>query len=494
VNTKRQPDPQPASPQSQQPSSSQPFVSPGQSTARPAAPSQPAVQPKAAQPQPTPHPLHPRTAAQRSRSSAPTAVATSVAADDIKKGRLCSLDAYRGFVMLILAASGFGILQLTQLKPEAPVWQTLDYDIWQRIGFNFDHTAWRSDFDSDYGPLGVSFWDLLQPAFMFIVGVAMPFSYARRKALGQSAVSRAIHAVLRALVLILLGVFLSSSWSMQTNWTFVNVLSQIGLGYLFVYILMGRRFWIQLAVFILIMAGYWGWFASYTPPADYNYAAVGADSDTIMEGRFASWSKNANVAHQFDVAFLNKFPHPPEQAFEFNEGGYQTLNFVPAICTMLLGVFCGQLLLSDQRWWRKLFLLILGGGVCLGLGVLAGQYACPIVKRIWTPSWVLYSGAWVIWGLAAFYLLFDLCRLRWLAFPLVVVGMNSLAFYMMGQLLRPWAEKTIQTHFSGLLAIWPGPTIMADDMLGRVIVPTTAVILFWLIAFWMYCQKFFVRV
>ncbi len=163
---------------------------------------------------------------------------------------------------------------------------------------------------------------------------------------------------------------------------------------------------------------------------------------------------------------MNKFPRTEQQPFSFNEGGYQTLNFIPAIGTMLLGVFCGQLLLSDRRWWQKFFLLVIGGAVCLGLGVAAGLYVCPIVKRIWTPSWVLYSGAWVIWALAAFYLLFDLCRLRWLAFPLVVIGMNSLAFYLMGQLLRPWAEKTVQTHFGGLIAYYLGPSLTADDMFG----------------------------
>ena len=83
---------------------------------------------------------------------------------------------------------------------------------------------------------------------------------------------------------------------------------------------------------------------------------------------------------------------------------------------------------------------------------MAGEYACPIVKRIWTPSWVLFSGGWVIWMLAAFYLVFDLCRLRWLAFPLIVVGMNSIAMYMMGQLLRPWAIKTVKIHFLGSAA------------------------------------------
>jgi predicted acyltransferase len=407
-----------------------------------------------------------------------------------KRGRLLSLDAYRGFIMVMLAAAGFGIHQFTQLPPEAPVWNELDYDTWQQIGFHFAHAQWTSNFDW----IGISFWDLIQPAFMFMVGVAMPFSYARRASVGHSAWRRTAHAVWRALVLVLLGVFLSSNWADQTNWTFVNVLCQIGLGYVFVYALMGRKFWVQLSVFALILVGYWGLFYFYAPPGDYDYAAVGASEETVFEGRFVSWSKNANVGHHADVWLLNQFPRPEGEPFVYNEGGYVTLNFVPSIATMLLGVFCGQLLRSERRWWEKFLLLVVGGAVCLGLGALAGEYVCPIVKRIWTPSWVLFSGGWVIWMLAAFYFVFDLCRLRWIALPLAVVGMNSLAMYMMGQLLRPWATKTVKIHFADAFQNLVGPAVMADDMYGRIIAPTSAFLVFWLIALWMYRQKFFVRV
>jgi predicted acyltransferase len=452
-----------------------------------------ATQPVAAgqaSPKFAPRPLHPRTTTTPPRTPAPATPDRAVSVDDVKKGRLVSLDAFRGFIMIVLGAAGFGLYQLSQLPADAPAWNKISYEWAWPLEFNFEHSAWQSDFDMSV----VSFWDLLQPAFMFMVGVAMPFSYDRRKRLGQGPVLRTFHALIRAVVLVLLGVFLSSSGASQTNWTFVNVLSQIGLGYLFAYLLLGCKFWVQLIAFVLILVGYGGWFATYTPPADYNYAAVNAEPEARFEGKFASWSKNANVAHHFDVWLLNQFPRPEGKRFEFNEGGYQTLNFVPAIGTILLGVFCGQLLLSQRRWWEKLIWLIAGGGACLVLGVLAGEYACPIVKRIWTPSWVLFSGAWVIWGLAIFYFVFDLCRLRWLAFPLVVVGMNSMVFYLMGMLLRPWAASTVETHFGRLLQIWPGPELLADDMFGRLVVPVTSVLLFWLIALWMYYRKWFVRI
>ncbi len=397
--------------------------------------------------------------------------------------------------MVMLAAGGFGVLQLTQLPADAPVWSVLDHEIWQQVGLHFDHSVWESNFYWEGIPTGVQFWDLIQPAFMFMVGVAMPYSFARREGLGHSVWRRTAHALWRAIVLVLLGVFLSSAWSKQTDWTFANVLCQIGLGYVFVYALMGRRFWIQLSVFVLILVGYWGFFYSYTPPEGLDYAAVGAtEEETVLEGTFAPWSKNANAAHNVDVWLLNQFPREEGKRFEYNDGGYLTLNFVPSIATMLLGVFCGQLLRSEKRWWQKFLLLVIGGAVCVGLGVLAGQYVCPIVKRIWTPSWVLFSGGWVIWMLAAFYLVVDLCRLRWLAFPLVIVGMNSIAMYVMGQLMRPWATEQVGIHFTGALQRLLGPEALANDMFGYVIAPTSAFIVFWLIVLWMYRQKYFVRI
>src|SRR5207302_7358531 len=139
---------------------------------------------------------------------------------DGREGRLSSLDAYRGFVMLAMATGGLGVAVVAQDFPDSQLWQALDRQL--------EHAAWQ----------GCSFWDLIQPSFMFIVGVAMPFSYASRRAQGQSWSRLFIHAVQRSVVLVLLGIILSSAWGRQTNFTFVNVLTQIGLGYTFVFLLL----------------------------------------------------------------------------------------------------------------------------------------------------------------------------------------------------------------------------------------------------------------
>jgi predicted acyltransferase len=454
-------------------------------------------------------------------------------------GRLVSLDAYRGFIMFVLAASGFGIAAFAAIDPNSPVWEKSDYDLWQKIAFHFEHPDWRSNFvpsflhndaapdadRSEFLKFGVSFWDLIQPAFMFMVGVAMPFSYARRAATGQAAGSRLGHALWRAIVLVLLGVFLYSIGDERTDWIFPNVLAQIGLGYFFVYLLLGRKLWLQLTVLVLILAGYWAAFKFNPPPQDYNFAAVNASAERgeVYEGAFAPWSKNANAAHFFDFKFLNLLRTVPadEQTthninadaedwapdpirnwffansvpFLFNGGGYQTLNFIPSMATMLLGLLCGQLLLAPFGAARKLGILVGAGCLCLLLGLVAAEWACPIVKRIWTPSWVLFSGAYVIWMLAGFYFLFDILPFKLLALPLVVVGMNSIAIYLMGELIRGWTiDNVIRIHLTGILQSLFGVEALAPDRYAPLIFTTAAGLFFWLVCWWMYRRKIFIRI
>lgn len=450
--------------------------------------------------------------------------------------RLVSLDAYRGLVMTLLAASGFGLGRLSSISDDHWIWDRFDRNMIDQVQFHFSHPAW----ESISGYMTVSLWDMIQPSFMFMVGVAMPFSYARRTALGSSRVRRGIHAFVRAVILVLLGVFLHSIGKDHTNWVFPNVLAQIGLGYFFVYLLLGQGPKVQIACLVFILVGYWGLFKLSPPPEEYEYAAVNAslEEGEVYEGKFAPWSKNANVAHFFDVWLLNQLrsPEPVSESdedvvadndetaaanedsgvtepatieklpyhswwfgnpdpFVCNRGGYQTLNFVPSIATMLLGVLCGQMLVGGTLGNRVIFRLLIWGAVCLALGILAHHTVCPIVKRIWTPSWVLFSGGYAMWTLAVCYFLFDFLPLRKLAFPLVVVGMNSIAMYLMGQLLRPFVQnEIIKVHFSGVLKSAFGPDAVSSSGIGVIVLPTATFIVFWLVAYWMYRNRYFVRI
>src|SRR5262249_32718686 len=258
---------------------------------------------------------------------------------------------------------------------------------------------------------------------------AMPYSFASRLAKGQSRWQNFCHVVWRSLVLVALAIFLSSNGENQPQFVFTNVLAQIGLGYAFVYFLLGRGAKLQLAAIATILAGYWLFFFLHpVPTPDFDYAGVNA-ANAHFDGLFAHWNKNANAAAAFDAWFLNLFRR--EQPFVFKEGGYQTLNFIPSMATMLFGLIAGGILLRERPGRTKLRFLLLGGASCLILGFILGMTVCPIVKRIWTPTWAIFSAGWTFYMLAGFYWLIDLAAFRRWAFPLVVVGMNSIAMYCM---------------------------------------------------------------
>jgi predicted acyltransferase len=216
-----------------------------------------------------------------------------------------------------------------------------------------------------------------------------------------------------------------------------------------------------------------------------------------MEAPFEQWSKNANSAASVDRWLLNQFPRPDGKPFVFNGGGYHTLNFIPALATMILGLMAGQLLMSRRDDRQKLGWLVAGGFLCMLLGFLSGMFACPVVKRIWTPSWTLYSGAWVLWILALFYLVFDVGRLKRLAFPLVVVGMNPLMMYMMGQLLRGWLVRMLTIHGGQVTSGVAGGLGMSEAARSNyapLCQYTAAFIVMWLICYGMYRRKAFLRI
>ena len=405
-----------------------------------------------------------------SAEAAVAPAAPPVSAVAPQPGRLASLDAYRGAIMFYLAAHGFGITRVAQQVPD-PIWQTLAW--W------FDHVAWT----------GCSTWDLIQPAFMFMVGVAVPYSYARRSEQGHSFGQQFGHAVLRAAVLILISVFLASGSGKGTKWEFTNVLGQIGLGYPCLLFLLNRRFTVKAGVAGAILVGYWLLFALYPlPGTGFNYASVGVTSGdltrgVVFDGFFGHWSKNSNVAAAFDVWFLNLFPRTTP--FVFNPGGYATLNFVPSLVTMIFGLMCGELLRSARTSRDKVRTLLIAGLALTVVGGLAGFTVCPIVKRIWTPSWTLFSGGLVVWLLAAFYWVIDVIGYRKWAQFLIIVGMNSIAIYLMSQLMRPWVGDLLKTHLGASLFSGAYAPICRDGL---------TLFVFWLICWWMYRRKIFLRI
>jgi len=388
--------------------------------------------------------------------------------------RLSSLDAYRGFVMFLMMAE---VLHISQVAKAFP-----DSDVWKQLAFNTSHVEWS----------GCSLHDLIQPSFSFLVGAALPFSIASRRAKGQSFWRMLFHAVWRAVLLVALGVFLRSTHSNQTRFTFEDTLSQIGLGYVFLFLLGFTRVWWQLLALVLILVGYWGAFVWYPlPPDDFDYPAQKVSLDWLHEhgftGRLAHWNKNSNFAWAFDNKFLRLFPR--DTPYEPNPGGYATLSFIPTLGTMILGLISGGWLKSDRSKTGKLLLLVVAGGVSLAAGFLLDKYGiCPSVKRIWTPAWTLYSGGWCFLILAGFYAVVDGLGWRAPAFPLIVIGMNSIAIYCMAHLIQGFILQSFHIHgvdkYFGHFGSVYEPLVRGGAVL----------IVYWLILFWMYRHKIFVRI
>ena len=367
--------------------------------------------------------------------------------------RNLAVDAYRGFVMFLMMAEVLQLSRVARAFPESGFWHVLAY--------HQTHVEWA----------GCSLHDTIQPGFSFLVGVVLPYSMASRVARGLSFSRMFVHALWRALLLVALGIFLRSLRGPITNFTFEDTLTQIGLGYPVLFLLGFARARVQWIAFGVILAGYWLAWALW-PVAGPEFAA--------------HWYKNANFGAAFDQWFLNLFPRT--EPFVANSGGYLTLSFIPTLGTMILGLVAG-------RWLREsapvvpMRKLLAAGAIGIAAGLLLHVTGiCPVVKRIWTPAWTLFSGGLCFVFLAAFSWIIDVKRYRAWAFPLVVIGMNSIAAYLIAHL---WEEFII-----GSFRIHLGRDVFS--VLGSGVQPLVrglvVLAVYWIVLFWMYRRRLFLRI
>ncbi|MGL4512394.1 MAG: hypothetical protein ACRCT8_04830 [Lacipirellulaceae bacterium] len=380
--------------------------------------------------------------------------------------RLGSLDAFRGATMLLLA---FSAARGDWWTPIAAAWPAAEAFLVQ-----FEHAEWR----------GLTFWDMIQPSFMFMVGVSLPFSVASRQRRGASGAQLVRHAATRALLLVLLGVGLRSLGQTETNWTFEDVVSQIGLGYLPLFLLATQTQRFRLLAISAVLFFTWLFFALWPlPTAD---APACAAAVLHYDGFWAHWNENTGPGHALDVWLLNLFPR--SEPFTHDNGGYYTFNFVPAIATMALGLVAGDVLRREASARAKAASLVGGGALLLTLGVaidLAG--VCPMVKKLWTPSFALASGGLCLMLLAGFYGAIDGAGWRRWAWPLEVVGRNPLVMYVMTWVAAEPLLGVLRTHLGG------GPF----GLLGEPFLPlleTTAVgLILWGVCWWLDRHRAYVR-
>jgi len=348
--------------------------------------------------------------------------------------RYLALDAYRGFIMFVLVSGGFGLRALARRRQEY-AW----------IAGQFDHKPWE----------WIAFWDLIQPAFMFMVGVAMPFAIAIRRAQGAGNRDIFRHVVWRGLRLILMSQILMSISSGKLHFQLINVLAQIGLTYFFCYLIMQLEFRWQAVIAAFLLIGHWALFVAFPG----------------TEGPFLS--KTTNIGAVIDKAV---FGH-------MNPDYWTNINFITSTVTTLFGVWTGQLLMSPRSNAHKMRVIGLCSVASLALGFAIHPWN-PIVKRICTTSFTIYSTGWVLLMLLVFYWVVEVkCYTRW-TFPFLVIGANSIFIYSVEEVLRSWLNRAVGVFTFRYTALGDfGPVAQA----------CTVLLVMCLMCYWFYRRKIFFK-
>jgi predicted acyltransferase len=311
--------------------------------------------------------------------------------------RILSVDVLRGFDMFwLVGGSGLAMAALKLCGGEVA----------EALALQFKHVDW----------VGFRFYDLIFPLFVFIVGMSVVFSLG--KVVERDGMAAAYKRILRRFVLLfLLGVFyyggFSHDWP-EIRW--MGVLQRLALCYLFAGVLFChlRTRWL-VAVCAGLLIGYWVWLVFIPVP--------GQDA--------VSWAKDVHWPAYIDDALL-----PGRRYFDGKWDPEGILSTIPAVGTCLLGVFAAQVLISKSvSVKRKLLFFIAGGAVMVAAGYLWGLQF-PIIKKIWTSSYVLVAGGYSMILLGIFYLIVDVCKIQWWTTPFVWIGANPLTIYLLRNMIE----------------------------------------------------------
>jgi len=318
--------------------------------------------------------------------------------------RLVSLDAYRGAIMVALISHGFGF-QVLKGDP-----------FWGFLAVQTEHVQWD----------GCVFWDLIQPSFMFMVGVAMPLAFRKRASTGQGSGLIFAHVLKRALYLCLIAIGFSTVHQGSITIGFVNVLPQIAFGYVVTYLVVERSYFTQGMTAVLILAGY--------TLAWVLYPGNGSAALWANPTAEPPWGAQfANLGSDFDFWLLGRW----------YSGYWVALNAIPSTSTMIAGAMCGRLMTAGFRPSRVMGIMAISAATLMGAGLFVSSLGIPMIKRVLSTSFALYSTGWAILFLLIFYWVIEVLKFRQWAFVFVVVGMNSIAAYIMFQLFRGWIDNAI---------------------------------------------------
>jgi predicted acyltransferase len=354
------------------------------------------------------------------------------------QSRVLSLDFFRGVTMLLLVA------ETTEL-----------YDVmgWAQM----HHHPWH----------GFRFWDLIQPFFMFIAGVAMPFSLAHREAKGKGSYrGNWKHILTRCLILLALGVGIQCAYSGKLVWELWNVLAQLSVTILIAYSIIRLKIKWQLLISLALLL---------TTDLLYRFFPVaGFNHPFVMDANFGSW---------VDLLLMGKLN---------NGGGWVAISCIPTAAHTIWGVIAGRILLNaSYPKLSKLKQMCLWGAAFLAIGYgLDFSGISPIIKRICTTSFIFVAGGWTFLALAFSYWLIDVRGWVKIVIPFSIVGMNSIFIYMLTQTAgMQW--------FNGFVGIFTGGAVGWLGFSEHVQAASTALVtlgLEWMLCYYLYKKRIFLKI
>ncbi|UCC21661.1 MAG: DUF5009 domain-containing protein [Planctomycetota bacterium] len=361
------------------------------------------------------------------------------------KGRLVSVDALRGFDMFWI------------INGDAPLVFALakatENEFLNKLLVQFEHVRW----------VGFRAWDLVMPLFLFIVGVVMPISFNRRLERGQGKGELWRHIIKRVLILWVLGMIAQGNlleYNLDTLQVYSNTLQAIAAGYLIasVLILYLDVGW-QMVTTAVLLLGFWVLMTIVPVPGH------GAGMMT----------EEGNLAIYIDDIVLGRFSDGLTYTWVLSSLGFAG--------SVMLGAMGGHLLRSKRRDAVKVLGLFAAGVGCLVVGEFWGLLF-PIIKHIWTSSMVLYAAGWSFLLLGLFYLVIDVWGFKKWAFFFVVIGMNAIAVYMA---VHVFNFKLVGDIFvRGLERFCGNWYVLVREVAALAVV--------WLILWWMYRKKTFIKI
>jgi predicted acyltransferase len=367
-------------------------------------------------------------------------------ADQLANGRLVSLDVMRGMIMILLCGESCMLYEaIRHIDPAKPMGGLIN---------QFFHHPWH----------GLHFWDLVQPAFMFMAGAAMYISYSRKLDKGISWNDNLRHVLIRSLKLFICGVALHCVYAGKPVWELWNVLTQLSFTTIVAYLIIQKSYTWQLvfALGLLILT-------------EVLYRTV------LMPGFDQPFVEGHNFGSYIDTLLMGKI----------NSDGWVTINCIPTAAHTIWGVLAGKLLISNKTISYKIKALVVAGIVALIIGFgldLSG--ITPIIKRISTSSFAFASVGWVLLILAAVYWLVDVKRNTKYAWVFTVVGMNAIFIYLFFETVGvQWVNHVVAIFTGDILHMF----LNVPHNIAALISACATLVAEWGLCYWLYKRSIFFK-